>query len=88
MQLSHILYKVKDLHEAVTDFTNMGFTVTYGAEPNRAFNALIWFDEGPFIELFEIKRNRFIVGLLKFLGKKELANRVSHFQNADFGWVD
>ncbi|MBV6697772.1 VOC family protein [Kitasatospora aureofaciens] len=59
---SHILCKVDDIRTAVADFAAAGFTVTWGSTPAKAHNALIWFESGPFIELFELPR-RF--GLLR-----------------------
>jgi hypothetical protein len=88
MKLSHILYKVKDLHKAVKDFEDLGFTVVYGTKPSKAFNALIWFEQGPFIELFQVGQNKLVLNLMKLIGKKGLANRFALFQNAGYGWVD
>ncbi len=88
MRLSHILYKVDDLHRAVKDFQDMGFTVEYGAKPEKAFNALIWFERGPFIELFYAKPHKTVNGILGLLGLKGLASRFKLFQYADYGWAD
>ncbi|MFF2081293.1 VOC family protein [Kitasatospora sp. NPDC058162] len=51
---SHVLCKVDDIRSAVRDFTDLGFTVEWGSTPAKAHNALIWFEQGPFIELFEL----------------------------------
>src|SRR5205085_5346420 len=51
LRCSHVLCTVDDLGQAVQDFTDLGFTVEWGSDPRRAHNALIWFPEGPFIEL-------------------------------------
>ncbi len=88
MRLSHILYKVDDLHQAVKDFEEMGFTVEYGAHPDKAFNALIWFEKGPFIELFKSEPNKIVNGLLKLFNLKGLISRFKLFQYSDYGWVD
>ncbi len=89
MRLSHILYKVKNLHEAVKDFEEMGFTVRYGTKKEKAFNALIWFEEGPFIELFTIKKSSKILTLmLKLIGKKSVAKRFNYFVDAKYGWCE
>ncbi len=89
MKLSHILYKVKDLDEAVKDFEKMGFTVRYGAKKEKAFNALIWFEEGPFIELFTIKKSaKILTFLLNIFGKKALGKRFAYFIDADYGWTE
>lgn len=45
MKVSHILYKVNDLDEAVRDWSKEGFTVEYGKTKNP-YNAIIYFSEG------------------------------------------
>lgn len=49
---SHYLVRVEDLHQAVADFQAAGFFVEYGSKPDKAYNAMIYFEEGGFIELF------------------------------------
>ncbi len=89
MRLSHILYKVKNLHEAVADFEKMGFTVRYGTRKDKAFNALIWFEDGPFIELFAIKNiPSLFIFLAKRIGKEAALQRFEYYSKADYGWVD
>ncbi len=89
MRLSHVLYKVKDLHQAVKDFEDMGFTVRYGKKKEKATNALIWFEDGRFIELFTINESaKPILRFLKLFGKKAAAKRFLYYANADYGWVD
>ncbi|WKX69038.1 VOC family protein [Streptomyces sp. XD-27] len=56
LKCSHVLCKVDDLRATVRDYEELGFTVEWGSAPERAHNALIWFAEGPFIELFELPR--------------------------------
>jgi catechol 2,3-dioxygenase-like lactoylglutathione lyase family enzyme len=51
LRLSHVLIRVDDLAAAVDDYRNRGFTVAWGSDPAHAHNALIWFEEGPFLEL-------------------------------------
>ena len=50
MKVSHVLYKVINLQDSVTKFQNMGFKVEFGSK-NKPHNALIYFSEGPYIEL-------------------------------------
>ncbi len=89
MTLSHILYKVKNLEEAVKDFEDMGFTVRYGAKKEKAFNALIWFEEGPFIELYTISKwTKVFVFLAKLIGKGAVARRFQYFIDSDYGWSE
>ncbi|MGN9841245.1 VOC family protein [Nonomuraea sp. H19] len=54
LKCSHILCKVDDIRAAVGDYSSLGFSVEWGSAPERAHNALIWFDDGPFIELFQL----------------------------------
>lgn len=54
LRCSHILCKVDDIHTLVRDYQDLGFTVEWGSAPERAHNALIWFEEGPFLEFFEL----------------------------------
>lgn len=53
MKLDHVVVAVRDLHEAVRDYRQLGFTVTFGGvHANRATqNALIVFVDGTYIEL-------------------------------------
>jgi hypothetical protein len=88
MRLSHILYRVENLHEAVKKYQEMGFTVIYGTKPEKAFNALIWFENGPFIELFQVGQSKALLNLMKLSGKKGLASRFDLYQTSDYGWVD
>lgn len=92
MKLSHILYKVEDLEKAVKEFTEMGFTVVYGSNPKKATNAMIWFEEGPFIELFTLSMSSFLMGIitfvLKLMGKKSLLKRVILYQTSPTGFCD
>jgi len=48
---SHIVQRVQDLTAAVRAFEQAGFVVQWGSEPSIAHNALIYFEQGPFLEL-------------------------------------
>lgn len=50
--LGHILVKVSDLEKSVRDYQRLGFTVTMGGVPGKAHNALIYLEDGSFIELY------------------------------------
>lgn len=54
---SHVLLWVRDLHEAVANFRNAGFCVTYATPKARAQHAHIWFSQGPIIELLTTPRH-------------------------------
>lgn len=49
---SHYLVRVDDLKQAVDDYKAAGFTVIWGSDPMKAYNAFIYFSKGGFIELF------------------------------------
>ncbi|ANN15962.1 hypothetical protein SD37_10125 [Amycolatopsis orientalis] len=51
MKCSHVLLKVDDLHQAVRDFRELGFTVDYASAERKARHAHIWFRTGPIVEL-------------------------------------
>ena len=50
MKVSHVLYKVNNLDDAVNKFRNMGFSVEYGSK-NNPHNELIYFSEGQRLSL-------------------------------------
>ncbi|MEM9513889.1 MAG: VOC family protein [Actinomycetota bacterium] len=52
LRLSHVLHRVTDLPSAVADAESAGFTVHWGSDPAHAHNALVWFETGPFLELY------------------------------------
>lgn len=54
LKSSHILYKVDNIKTAVAKLTDMGFDVQWGKAPEKAHNAHVWFDNGPFIEFFQL----------------------------------
>lgn len=69
MKVSHILYKVKDLDEAVRKYRADGFVVEYGKLKNP-HNALVYFSEGPFLEIFKQSgMPKFAKSILRLLGK-------------------
>lgn len=52
MKVGHILFKVQQLATAVKGFQKKGFRVEYGSR-KHPHNALIYFSQGPYIELLE-----------------------------------
>ncbi|WOO38123.1 VOC family protein [Anaerocolumna sp. AGMB13020] len=51
--LGHVLIKTNDFREAVKDFEKLGFTVTFGSCEEKATNALIYFSDESFLELYD-----------------------------------
>ena len=88
MKLSHILYKVNDLNKSVEDFKNQGFRVEYGSK-KHPHNALIYFSEGPYIELLEKAPISFIQKfVLKIIGKGYLVDRFNSWANSAPGFFE
>lgn len=82
MRAGHLIYKVADLDEGVRQWRENGFVVEYGTSKNP-YNALIYFSEGPYIELLaSTGMPKFVKGILKVMGKGELVKR---FDDWDYG---
>jgi hypothetical protein len=54
MQIDHVLVSVSGLASAVEDFTRAGFKVYYGAAKDHAYNAMVYLEDGTFIELVDV----------------------------------
>ena len=67
-RLDHILIYVTNLQEAVADFNAMGFVVNYGTKPEKAYNAMVFFDDESFIELVDTSKIPVFVRLLAKTG--------------------
>ena len=88
MKLSHILYKANNLSVSVNKFKDEGFKVEYGSKYNHQ-NALIYFSEGPYIEIIEkAPISNFLMMLLRLIGKTNLVNRFKSWENAHEGYFD
>lgn len=70
-RLDHVLVRVSNLDKAVNQFRMAGFTVYYGAKPEQAYNAMIYFEDHSFIEL--VDTTKFPV-LLRCLAKTKILN--------------
>ena len=85
MKLSHILIKVNDLDKAVKDWTNEGFIVEYGKARNP-YNALIYFKDGAFIELFKFNGLPKIINkLLIIFGKRKFVEKMEYWAKHEEG---
>lgn len=89
LKCSHILCRVNDIAMAVRDYERLGFAMQWGSDPARADNALLWFEEGPFIEFFQIPKSFAHFGVLLGLAKGAAAGkRWSAWARAGEGWCD
>jgi len=68
-ELDHLVVVVKDLEKATSIFRGKGFYVSPGGSHGLTINALILFEEGPYIELIAMKSNllRKIFKILHFI---------------------
>lgn len=86
MKVSHVLYKTNNLQAAVSTFEALGFNVEYGSKHNP-HNALIYFSDGPYIELLEKAPIPFYAGwVLTLIGKRKVAERFRYWKNVDEGF--
>lgn len=89
LRISHVLYQVADLHKAVKKLSDAGFIVSYGTNPAQAYNALIWFEQGAFIELFQPPRLPAIMKpLMKIFGYRPALDRMEKWQATGKGWCE
>lgn len=89
LHISHVLYQVEDLHKAVKKLSDAGFIVSYGTRPEQAYNALIWFEQGAFIELFQPPRLPTIMKvLMKISGYRPALDRMEKWHAVGRGWCE
>tara|TARA_B100000780_G_scaffold53115_1_gene33015 strand:- start:1655 stop:2263 length:609 start_codon:yes stop_codon:yes gene_type:complete len=88
MKVSHVLFKANDLKKTFKEFEKSGFKVEYGSK-KKPHNALIYFSEGPYIEILEkAPVSSFIKLILRFIGKGYLAERFTSWENAQEGFFE
>ncbi|REC62470.1 hypothetical protein DRF65_10275 [Chryseobacterium pennae] len=89
VQLSHVLYRVQDLHIAVKKLQDAGFIVEYGAYPDKAYNALIWFEKGIFIEIYHNSGLPvYIKWMMKVFGYQSVLERMRQWEDIEEGWCE
>lgn len=87
MKVSHVLYKVDDLDKAVQQYKSEGFEIEYGRNKNP-YNAVVYFSEGPYLELFNNSNMPKVVKvLLRIFGKSKMVNRMNTWENAKEGLI-
>lgn len=87
MKVSHILYKVENLDKAVEQYRQDGFVVEYGVK-NNPYNALVYFSEGPYLELFcNSNMPKWVKLLLKLVGKAKMVTRMNTWEKAKDGLI-
>lgn len=79
MKVSHIMYRVQNLEKAVEEYREKGFTVEYGRAKNP-INALIYFSNGPYIELLAgSQMPSFFKGMFRLFGQGKLVDRLNSY---------
>lgn len=87
MKVGKLLYKVSNLEKGIKQWRDMGFTVEYGSKKNP-YNAVIYFSEGPFIELVE-RTSRYPIAkkILRSFWRKQPIHRLGDWAQAEEGWL-
>ncbi|MFD2967281.1 VOC family protein [Sphingobacterium bambusae] len=89
LQLSHVLYRVQDLHQSVKSLQDAGFIVEYGTDPRKAYNALIWFEKGVFIEIYQNSGLPAPVKwFMKTFGYAPILDRMNKWEQVENGWCE
>ncbi len=89
LKSGHILYKVNNIKTTVRKLTDMGFNVQWGSHPSKAHNALVWFDDGPFIEFFQLPKYAYYLfyPFIMWNGKGSVKRWKRWYQQPE-GWCD
>ncbi|PJJ05985.1 glyoxalase-like protein [Streptomyces sp. 2333.5] len=89
LSCSHVLCKVDDIRSAVRDYQELGFTVEWGSAPERAHNALLWFERGPFIEFFQLPPAfRLLKWPMSAVNGVAAGDRLARWARPGEGWRD
>lgn len=89
LKCSHILCKVNNISDVVRDYEAEGFSIQWGSAPERAHNALLWFEKGPFIEFFQIpKPLTLLIPPLGWIYGRAARKRWTYWSKSSAGWCD
>ncbi len=78
MRAGHIIFGVDDVEEAVKKWEDKGFHVEYGTKSKNR-NALIYFSEGPYIELLSVSSiPSFLRWILLLFGGRPFMDRMDY----------
>lgn len=90
MKASHVICIVDNLAQAVADYEAVGFTVEWGDRQDKAQNALIWFEHGPFLELLTRGAGppKLIAKALTLIAPNGMMRRFNEWNAQPQGWCD
>ncbi|WP_035242671.1 VOC family protein [Desulfobacter vibrioformis] len=84
-----IICRVKNIKEVVGDLEKAGFSVQWGSVPQKAKNAFLWFEHGPFIEFFSISpRWAYLSVPIGLFYGKAAGKRLAYWARHPEGWCD
>jgi hypothetical protein len=88
--LGHVLIKTDNFRSAAKDFEKLGFTVIFGSSEEKAANALIYFSDGSFLELYDANMGKLkplVPFILKIAGlfDKARADRYRNYTSSKEG---
>ena len=88
MKVSHVLYKTNNLEASFKEFEKLGYKVVNGSR-KKPHNALIYFSEGPYIELLKkAPVSSFLKEILRLLGKGKVVDRFNSWENSTEGFFE
>ena len=88
MKVSHVLYKTNNLEASFKEFEKLGYKVVNGSK-KKPHNALIYFSEGPYIELLEkAPVSSFLKAISRLLGKGKVVDRFNSWENSTEGFFE
>ena len=88
MKVSHVLYKTNNLEASFKEFEKLGYKVVNGSR-KKPHNALIYFSEGPYIELLEkAPVSSFLKAISRLLGKGKVVDRFNSWENSTEGFFE
>ena len=89
MFVSHVLYRVDNLPEAVKKLKDAGFLIHVPGNLETAFHAILWFEKGPYLELIVPEKSMVFPKWLMYLtGYRLFVKRQKKWIEAPQGWCD
>ncbi|WP_010694379.1 VOC family protein [Saccharopolyspora spinosa] len=84
-----MLCRIENVQKTVGELAELGFSVAWGSAPDTAHNALVWFEEGPFLEFFTFPSAlRLLRWPVAARFGRGMGDRFARWARADGGWRD
>lgn len=89
MFISHVLYKVENLQQAVEKLTDEGFIVHTPGNLKNAYHAIVWFEKGPYLELIVPEKSMNLPHwIMNLTGYGLFVKRHKKWCESPQGWCD